>query len=82
MEVDLGQELVAVCASNGPLEREADEVGQVFGATVQDEWKENPEKVCLQLSRIGATDEEVAGESGRTVQAMLERLYVALEQFK
>ena len=78
MEVDLGQELVTVCASNGPLEREADEVGQVFGAAVQDEREENPEKVCLQLSGIGATDEEVAGESGRAVQAMLERLDVAL----
>jgi len=80
VKVDLGQELIAVGASNGSFEGEADEVGQVFGASVQDERKENPEKVGLQLSGIRATDKEVTGESCRAVQAMFERLDVTLEQ--
>jgi len=77
---NLRQELVAIRTSDGSLERQADQVWEVFCAAVQDEREENPEEIRLKLGRVRAADEQVARESSRAVQTMFHRLDVTLEK--
>lgn len=77
---NLCQELVAVRTSDGSLERQADQVWEVFCAAVQDEREENPEEIRLKLGCVRAADEQVARESSRAVQTMFHRLDVTLEK--